>query len=270
MDAAAFEKLVTRYNRATEEHLSPLPLTGPNALFAMLTTRQMEERGLEPADYGRIAVAQRSWAGLNPGAVYRQPLSLEEYFAAPMVADPLRRYDCVPSVTGANAVVVVADDRATGMPRARVLGVTSSFNRDDQGGNGLVTGVAESADAAWQSTGVAPSDIDVLSVYDDYPAMVVAQLNDLGVVHASDTSRFIRERVATRDYALNTSGGQLSAGQAGSAGGMHGLVEVVRQLRREAGDRQAAKARIGAVTGYGMVLYRYGSCGNVTVLEAAA
>lgn len=269
MDASAFTRLVERYNLATEQHLSPLPMAGPNPLFAMLTTRQMERWGLQEEDYGRLVVAQRDWAHLNPGAVYRTPLTVAEYLDAPLVAAPLRRFDCVPPVTGANAVIVAADDRVKGAPRARIRTVTTSFNRDHQEGDGLVTGVAESATRAWEQTGVDASDIDVLSVYDDYPAMVVAQLNDLGVVAAGDTSRFIAEKVATREFALNTSGGQLSAGQAGSAGGMHGVVEVVRQLQRRAGERQVSAPRIGVATGYGMVLYRYGACGNVVVMEAA-
>lgn len=114
-----------------------------------------------------------------------------------------------------------------------------------------------------------PNDADVVSVYDDYPSMVVAKLADLGFLAPDeDASKFIAERIATRDLPVNTSGGQLSAGQAGSAGGMHGLVEVARQLHGRAPGRQVG-ARIGVVSGYGMVLYRHGSCANVAILEAA-
>ncbi|KSZ58963.1 lipid-transfer protein [Rhodococcus gordoniae] len=270
MDKAAHERLVATYNRATEEHLAPLPMSGPNALFALQTTRQMQTLGLERVDYGRIATTQRTWASANPGAVYRDPLTLDEYLNAPMVAGPLGRYDCVPPVTGADAVVVVAEHRAAkGGPRARVLAVTTSYNSDDQLGDGLVTGLAAVGPRAWDLAGVEPNDADVVSVYDDYPSMVVAQLADLGFLTPDeDTSKFIAERIATRDLPVNTSGGQLSAGQAGSAGGMHGLVEVARQLHGRAPGRQV-DARIGVVSGYGMVLYRHGSCANVAILEAA-
>src|SRR5947209_620773 len=101
-----FTELVDHYNRATEEHLAPLPFGGPNSLFAMLTQRHAGAHGLERADYGAVAVAQRAWAGGNPGAVYRDPLTLEDYLSAPAVSDPLGVYDCVPVVTGADAVVV--------------------------------------------------------------------------------------------------------------------------------------------------------------------
>ncbi|MBP2269182.1 acetyl-CoA acetyltransferase [Pseudarthrobacter sp. PvP004] len=269
MDHGAFANLVAKYNRATADHLTPLPMSGPNALFAMLTTRQMEKFGLAREDYGRIAVAQREWAGLNPGAVYRAPLTLEEYLAAPLVAEPLGRFDCVPPVTGADAVVVVADERATGQRRAKILSTTASYNSDNQAGDGLVTGLRSCAPLAWERAGVSPEDVDLISVYDDYPAMVVAQLVDMGAVgENADIPEFIRSRIQPRELAINTSGGQLSAGQAGSAGGMHGLVEAVRQLRGQGGDRQV-QAKLAAVSGYGMVLYRYGACANLAVLEAS-
>ncbi|MGX1751362.1 thiolase family protein [Glutamicibacter protophormiae] len=269
MDKIAFEQLVARYNRATEDHLSPLPMGGPNALFAMLTARQMEKFGLTREDYGRIAVAQRRWATANPEAVYRTPLSLKDYIQAPMVAEPLCRFDCVPPVTGADAVVLVADELARGKRRAKVMAVTASYNSENQSGDGLQTGLADCSSIAWERAGITPGDVDVLAVYDDYPAMVVAQLIDMGIIpKEADISDFIRKRIYSGDLAINTSGGQLSAGQAGSAGGMHGLVEVVRQLRGDAGSRQVA-AKFGVVSGYGMVLYRYGACANMAVLEAA-
>jgi len=103
-----FKQLVDNYNRTTAQYLAGIPTGGPNALFAMLTRQQMDAHGLERADYGRLAVAQRRWAGLNPGAVYREPITLDDYLAAPVVADPLHRLDCVPVVSGADALVVTA------------------------------------------------------------------------------------------------------------------------------------------------------------------
>lgn len=268
MDNTAHTRLVKAYNQATVDHLAGLPMTGPNALFAMLTQQQMTAWGLDREDYGNLVVAQRAWAGLNPGAVYRAPMGLDEYLDAPLVASPLGRFDCVPPVTGADAVVVTTDERSTGR-RARVLAVTTAYNADDQAGTGIRTAVADCAPEAWERAGVAPADVGVLSVYDDYPAMVLSQLVDLGVTESSAVKGLVAEQIATRRLPVNTSGGQLSAGQAGAGGGMHGMVEVVQQLRGRAQGRQV-DAQIGVVTGYGMVLYRHGSCGNVTVLEAAA
>ena len=106
--------------------------------------------------------------------------------------------------------------------------------------------------------------MDVVSVYDDYPAMALIQLADLGFgePHAA------LDAIETRALPVNTSGGQLSAGQAGAAGGMHGLVELVAQLRGRAGERQVDGARLALASGYGMVAYRHGACANAVVLEA--
>jgi acetyl-CoA acetyltransferase len=268
MDGPAFSQLVASYNRATEDHLAPLPMKGPNALFAMLTTRQMETLGLTREDYGHIAIAQREWAAGNPDAVYRKALTMDEYLNAPMVATPLGRYDCVPPVTGADAVVLVADP-GSGSQRAKVLTVRASYNTDQQAGDGLATGLRTCASGGWEEAGIGPEDVGLACVYDDYPAMVVAQLADLGVLPAQDDpAMFIKRRIATRELPVNTSGGQLSAGQAGAAGGMHGLVEAARQLMGTAGERQIS-ARHAVVSGYGMVLYRYGACATMSVLEAA-
>ena len=266
-DREGFHRLVDTYNRATVEHLAPLAFGGPNALFALLTRRHMAVHGLERRDYGHVALAQRSWAGLNPGAVYREPLTMEEYLAAPVVAEPLHRFDCPPVVSGADALIVTTPERATAGVRVRAL--RALHNVDGQEGDGLRTGLAVVADDLWAEAGLGPPEVDVVSVYDDYPAMVLVQLADLGFVEGGDVARFVRERLAAGQLPINTSGGQLSAGQAGAAGGMHGLVEAVTQLRGEAGERQVGGARTAVVSGYGMVLYRYGACANAAVLERA-
>jgi acetyl-CoA acetyltransferase len=262
-----FQDLVDNYNSATREHLAPLPFGGPNSLFAMLTQRHARAHGLERADYGAVVIAQREWARQNPGAAYREPLTLEDYLGAPMVSEPLCRYDCVPVVTGADAVVVARGDRRGGPPPVGVRAIRLSFNHDDQQGDGLTTGLAGLAAELWQAAATGPEEIDVTSVYDDYPAMVLVQLADLGYARDGDVRRLIHEQLGPRRLAVNTSGGQLSAGQAGAAGGLHGLVEAVRQLQGRAGRRQVQTPRLALVAGYGMVCYRYGACAGAAVLE---
>ena len=259
-----FAALVAAYNAATRDYLAPLRFGGPNALFAFLTQRHMARHGLVREDYGELVLAQREWAARNPGAVYREPLTMADYLAAPMVAEPLSRYDCAPVVTGADALVVAAS--GTRRPVA-VRALRASYNWDQQEGDGLRTGLALSREALWEETGAGPDDVDVASVYDDYPVMVLVQLEDLGFFGEGEAKRFVAQTIAPRRLPLNTSGGQLSAGQAGAAGGLHGLVEAVRQLRGEARERQVAGARRALVTGYGGVLYRYGACANAAVLE---
>jgi acetyl-CoA acetyltransferase len=259
-----FRTLVDGFNSAARDHLAPLPAGGPNALFALVTRRQMLAHGLRREDYGRLVVAQRARAARNPNAAYRVPLTLADYLREPLVADPLCRLDCVPVVAGADAIVVAASGAGV-----RVRALVASHNADDQEADGLRTGLAGVADGLWEQAGAGPEDVEVASVYDDYPAMVLAQLADLGFAPTRDLVRLARF-VADGRWAVNTSGGQLSAGQAGAAGGMHGLVEVVRQLRGGLGERQVAGARLGLVTGYGMLAYRYGACAAAAVLEGPA
>jgi acetyl-CoA acetyltransferase len=166
-------------------------------------------------------------------------------------------------VSGADALVVAAAGEGV-----RIRALQASHNHDGQEGDGLSTGIADFAEELWRDARAGPDDVDVVSVYDDYPAMSLAQLSDLGFVPDGDLPGFLRRRIESERLPVNTSGGQLSAGQAGAAGGMHGLVEAVTQLLGHAGDRQVENARLAAVTGYGMVLYRYGACANAVVLEA--
>lgn len=267
----SFRVLVEEYNRATRDHLAPLPFGGPNSLFAMLTQRHARANGLDRSDYGSLVIAQRQWAADNPGAVYREPLTLDEYLAAPMVADPLCIYDCVPVVTGGDAIVVRAPDHHSGSRRPPVLvrALGLSFNFDDQQGDGLRTGLSALAGELWAQAGAGPGDMDMTMVYDDYPAMALVQLTDLGYVAERELRAFIADELVPRRLPVNTSGGQLSAGQAGAAGGLHGVVEAVRQLRGEAGARQVPGARLAVVAGYGMVAYRYGAGAGAAVLERA-
>ncbi len=129
---ASFTHLVENYNSATRDHLAPLGFGGPNSLFAMLTQRHAQEHGLERADYGALVTAQRQHAAGNPGAVYRTPLTIDEYLQAPIVADPLCIYDCVPVVTGADALIIKAANEGVA-----IRSVALSFNPDDQTGDGL-------------------------------------------------------------------------------------------------------------------------------------
>jgi acetyl-CoA acetyltransferase len=256
-----FRTLIDTYNVATRDHLAPIPTGGPNAIFALLTQRHMRAHGLERADYGRLVVAQRTCAGGNPGAVYRSPLTMADYLGAATVAEPLCLFDCVPVVAGADALVVSSE--LSGV-RVRSLALAHNFDRHE--GDGLSTGVSQIARSLWSEAGAGPSEMDVVSVYDDYPAMALIQLADLGF----GEPRSVLSALEEGRLHANTSGGQLSAGQAGAAGGMHGLVELVTQLRGRAGERQVEGARLAVATGYGMVAYRYGASAGGVVLEAAA
>lgn len=266
---AGYGKIAANYNIATREHLAPLGHGGPNGVYSLVTSRQMKKYGLEKSDYGHMAIAQRTWAAMNPFAVYRAPLSMEEYLAAPMVADPLTRFDCVPIIAGAQAIILAHPDRAQkGRPPVRVRAIRNSFNYDNQEGDGLETGISTFANELWRSAGVGADDIDVACIYDDYPAMVLAQLNDLGMIPGHDLKQYARREIGERKFPVNTHGGMMSAGQPGGpAGGLNHISEAVLQLQHRAGARQVPDARLAVTTGYGMTMYRYGGTAAAAVLE---
>src|SRR5262249_61361372 len=147
----------------------------------------------------------------SPYAVYRARMTMEDYLAAPLVADPLSRYDCVPVVAGAQAIIVAHRDRCPdGRASVRVRAHRASFNYDNQEGDGVQTGISTFAGELWRAAGGGPEDIDVASVYDDYPAAVLAQLNDLGMIPGSDLSRFARRDIRGRRVSPHTPGGEPS------------------------------------------------------------
>jgi acetyl-CoA acetyltransferase len=263
-----FHELASNYNGTTRRYLAPLVIANPNTLFALLTQRHMKRYDLQAADYGALVVSQRRWAETNPHAVYRTPLTLEDYLAAQRVADPLCLYDCVPVVAGANAVLIShANAVPGGRPSVAIRAIDANYNTDDQATDGLSTGLRQIAHSLFTTAQMRPGDLDLVSVYDDYPVMSLVQLVDLGIVEAHQLRPFLRDQVLDGRFPLNTSGGQLSAGQAGAAGGMHGLTEAVFQLLGQAGDRQLPHADRALVSGYGMVQYRYGMCANAAILE---
>src|SRR5262249_5408914 len=155
-------------------------------------------------DYGHMAIAQRAWAAGNPYAVYREPMTMDDYLNAPGVVDPLCRFDCVPVVAGGQAVIPSAPDRTPkGRPKVGGKALGYSFNHDHQATDGLKTGAAIFARDLWEQADASPADIDVASIYDDYPAMVVAQLDDLGFMPDHDAKRFIATRIKDRSFPVN-------------------------------------------------------------------
>ncbi len=268
MEKREFHLMTDRYNRVARDFLAPLPLNGPNALFSFLTQRFGRTHGLEREDFACIPLSQRAWAQMNPGAVYRKPMTLEEYMDSVPIAPPLTRFDCVPIVSGGDAIVVTTAERAEELPgpSVDVRALRMLYNDDQQDGDGINTGFAKISDDLWAESGVRPEDIGAAFIYDDYPVMVLAQLDGLGLIPDGDTKRFLHQKLMEKRWPMNTSGGQLSAGQAGAAGGFHGIVEAVHQLRGRAGERQVEGLELALITGYGMVLYTHGASQNAAVL----
>ncbi len=264
---AGYAKIANAYNSATRDHLSPLGHGGPNGVYSLVTTRQMKKFNLQKEDYANLLIAQRNWASMNPHAVYKSPLSKEEYINAPIVAGPLCRYDCVPVIAGSYALILSRNENDTLQKQVRIKAFQQSFNYDNQEGDGTETGIITFKNNLYDTANLAPQDIDVYSIYDDYPAIVLAQLNDLGLIKNSDIKNYL-QNMSNLDIPLNTWGGMLSAGQPGGmAGGLNGIGEVALQLQNRANDRQVNSAKYGIVTGYGMTLYRHGGTVSAAILE---
>ncbi|MGE0716952.1 MAG: thiolase family protein [Alphaproteobacteria bacterium] len=270
-DGAFFKDRIGRFTRSIGDYLAPHGFGGMNGIFGIIQRKHMETYGTTRAQLGRIAVDQRANARANEAALLRGAMTIEDYLAAPVVADPLGLYDCVMPCSGAEAIVVAALDRVPRGKGVRILAGRDRHNHPAGEVSPLRGGWETFRNALFDEAGAGPADMRFVQAYDDYPIMVAIQLEDLGFCRKGEIGPFLAERRMTwdGDLPLNTGGGQLSCGQTGGGGGMIGLTEAVRQLRGEAGPRQVADARIGLVSGYGMVAYGHGLSSSALVLEAA-
>jgi acetyl-CoA acetyltransferase len=234
----------------------------------------MRTHGVRREDFGKLCVAQRRNARAFPHALLRKPLTLAEYLEARPIAEPLRLFDCVMPCAGAEGFLVLTVERARqlGLPYARILGTIERHNAYPEDPIQVRGGWALDRDELYAQAGVGPADVDFLQAYDDYPVITLMQIEDLGFCAKGDGAEFIRghEFGTDGDFPLNTSGGQLSVGQAGAAGGYLGLVEAVRQLTGRVLGAAVPDARIGLVSGFGMINYDRGLCSGAAVLAGGA
>lgn len=266
----SFRQLLSSFSRFAMDASYPYGYGGPNANFALLTDRYMQEYGATREDFGRICVAQRDNALRNPRALMKKPLTLEDYLNARPIADPIALFDCVMPCAGAEAFLVMSKDEAEkrGLPYARVAGTIERHNAFPDDPIQLRGGWAMDVDTLWAMAGCGPHDMDLLQTYDDYPVISMMQIEDLGFCAKGEGPEFLRERdmTITGDFPHNTSGGQISAGQAGAAGGYIGMVEAIRQVTGQAGPTQVPDARKALVSGFGMINYDRGLCSSAAVL----
>ena len=269
----SFRSLLSSFSRFAMDASYPYGYGGPNASFALLTDRYMTLYGAERADFGRLCVAQRANALRYPHAVMKKPLTLDDYLRARPIADPLALFDCVMPVAGAEAFLVMTEDEAArrGLPAVRITGAIERHNAFAEDPIQLRGGWEMDRDQLYDMAQCAPGDMDLLQTYDDYPVISMMQIEDLGFAEKGAGPDFIRDKdlTVTGDFPHNTNGGQLSAGQAGAAGGFIGLVEAIRQVSGTAGPTQVAGARRGLVSGFGMINFDRGLCSGAAILEAA-
>lgn len=242
--------------RTVGEFEAPMGAIAPAQYYAPMARRHMELFGTTSRQLAEIAVTTRRHAILNGNASMTKPLTIEEHQASRMIADPLRLFDCSLESDGACAVVISAADRARDMRQPRVLitgmaeGHPDSPSAITQRPDLTRLGLAKAAPRAFAMAGVTPADIDVAEIYDCFTWIVLCQLEDLGFCGKGEGGAFVEGGALGLDGRLpvNTHGGLLS--QAHMAG-MNHVVELVRQLRGEAGRAQVGDAEVGLVTGYG-------------------
>jgi acetyl-CoA acetyltransferase len=231
---------------------------GANPMYALAARRHMERYGTTTEQFGHIAVAQRSWAALNPAAQLREPITLADHQSSRWIADPFRLLDCCLVSNGGIAVIVTTAERAASLaqPPVHVLGWAQShpghyLRRDPN--FGLVTGAATAGPAALEMAGVTLADVEVVELYDCYTFTVLVTLEDYGFCPKGEGGPYAASGVLGPGgkLLLNTGGGQLSGYY---MWGMTPLSEAVIQARGHGGERQAAAHDVVLVSGNGGVL----------------
>lgn len=269
----SFRRMLSSFSRFAQDASYPYGAGGPNACFALLTDHYMSAYGATREDFGRICVAQRDNALKNPHAVMKKPLTMDQYLGARMISDPIALFDCVMPVSGAEAFLVMREEdaRAAGLPYAHIRGSIERHNAFPEDPIQMRGGWAMDIDELYAMADAKPDDMDLLQTYDDYPVISMMQFEDLGFCEKGDGPAFVRERDLTiaGDFPHNTSGGQLSAGQAGAAGGFIGLVEAIRQVTGRAGPTQVEGATTAMVSGFGMINYDRGVCSSAAIISGA-
>jgi acetyl-CoA acetyltransferase len=242
------------FRRQLEE---PYGINTPAQRYALLCQRYMHEYGLTREQLGHVAIAARQHANLNPAAqMFGRSLDMQTYLAGRVIAEPYRLYDCCLETDGACAVIVSAAESVAGTSRrqavVRAVAVGHPDTPDDLTNrpNFLSIGLERAAPRVWEAAGLGPKDMDAAMVYDCFTFEVVHQLEAAGFAGKGEGGRFVEEHGIGPGARLpvNTHGGLLSEGH---LLGLNHVVEAVRQIRREAGERQLARAESIAVIGWG-------------------
>ena len=231
----------------------------PISSYALAAARHMHEYGTRREDLAEVAVAARNWAQLNPLAIKRDPLTVEDVLKARMISDPLGLLDCCLVSDGGGAVILVRRERANDFPKAPVfvLGCAGATTHRQIAcmPSLTTTAAADSGPRAFEMAGLRPPDIDVIELYDAFTINTVLFLEDLGFCEKGGGGAFVRDGGIAPGGALpvNTNGGGLSCCHPGMYG-IFTVIEAVQQLRGECGDRQVTGARTAVAHGNGGVL----------------
>ena len=238
------------------------------ALYAMRARRYMHEYGITEEQLAKVTVKSRKHAAKNADAQYRDEVTVEEVMQARPIADPFTLLHCCPSGDGAAAAVVCASEIADRFQSKPIKVLASEVNsgkymtgyRDMTTPEITVRGAKE----AYELAGVGPEDIDVLEVHDAFSIAELLYYEALGLCERGDAIRLLEDGDTSLGgrVPVNPSGGLLSKGHPVGATGVAQIVEVVRQLRGQCGDRQVEGAKVGLThcTGGGISGFDHGAC----------
>lgn len=233
-------------------------LVGPGHMFALLARRHMHLYGTTREHFAEVALSTRANAVTNPGAVMRTPMTIEDYFDAPMIADPHCRFDFCLETDGAVAVVMTSAERARDLKQDPLYVMSSTHGAAREWGRSIYwmnmpdeafasSGHGAVAANLYEAADIGPQDVDVAQIYDHFTSQVIMQLEDYGFCPRGEGGPYVASGAIRLDGALpiNTDGGQLSAGY---VWGMTHVREAVEQLRGTAVN-QVPGAEIALVTG---------------------
>jgi acetyl-CoA acetyltransferase len=239
--------------------VQPSGLMAPGQLFALVARRHMHEYGTTREHFAEVAISTRANAVRRETALMREPLTLDEYFSARMIADPLCLYDFCLECDGAVAVVVTATERAGDLRQRPVLVSGTAHGGAGRWGQAITwlgmpdeyfasSGHRSLAPRLYEMAGVGPEDVDVALLYDHFSPLVILQLEDYGICPVGEGGRFVADgniRWPDGSVPVNTHGGNLS--EAYILGLTH-VREAVEQLRGTAVN-QVDGAEVALVTG---------------------
>ena len=229
------------------------PFTG----YAFIATRHMHEFGTTQEQLAEVAVATRAWARLNPKANQRGELSIADVMKSPIIAWPFHVLDCCLVTDGGGAAIVTSAERAKNLKKkpAYILGTGEGTGHcwiNQMPDFTAATGAQISGPQAFAMAGVTPKDIDVAMLYDAFTIVPILALEDLGFCKKGEGGAFVSgQRTAPGgDFPMNTNGGGLSYTHTGMYG-MFTIIEAVRQVRGECGERQVKDAEVALCHGPG-------------------
>jgi acetyl-CoA acetyltransferase len=242
------------YARARESEEAAYGMFGAPPGYAMIARRYMAEYGLTDHQLGCIPVSDRTWATMNPNAMFQTPITHEDRTNSRYVVEPFHLLDCCPITDGAAAAIVCSAERARDLKKKPVY--LRGFGQGHpawslpQREQWTTSGAKRSGETAFKMAGLEPKDIDVLELYDPFSIVPIITLEDYGFCEKGEGGAFVEDgkTLPGGSLPMNTSGGLLS--ETGMPG-MQLIVEAVRQLRGEGGRRQVPGARTALLSNQG-------------------